>query len=150
MSKTITIIDSKPRISLAYLFISITSVLFLQKREPSFQKSLLSENRIIFVGRVATFGSLKHLRNFIATFGRSLLSELYGSFVPHNTCGTPQIKSLWICQMKSSLQHMLIHTYTHCSRNLNEKLLCDNGNWHLNEPERLETLYGAQINTRKR
>ena len=92
MSKTITIIDSKPRISLAYLFIHIRT--FLQKREPGFQKSLLSENRIIFVGRVATFGSLKHLRKFIATFGRSLLSELYGSFVPHNTCGIPQIKSL--------------------------------------------------------
>ena len=40
-SKTITIINDKPQISLAYLFISIISIIF-SKRETSFQKSILS------------------------------------------------------------------------------------------------------------
>ena len=64
MSKTITIINNKPRIRLAYLFISIISELF-GKKEPSFQKSLLSEGTVIFGGRGggggATFGSCEHL-----------------------------------------------------------------------------------------
>ena len=41
-SKTITIIKNKPQISLAYLFISIISIIF-SKRETSFQKSILLE-----------------------------------------------------------------------------------------------------------
>ena len=41
-SKIITIIKNKPQISLAYLFISIISIIF-SKRETSFQKSILSE-----------------------------------------------------------------------------------------------------------
>ena len=41
-SKIITIIKNKPQISLAYLFISIISIVF-SKRETSFQKSILSE-----------------------------------------------------------------------------------------------------------
>ena len=57
MSKTITIINNKPRIRLAYLFISIISVLF-GKKEPSFQKSLLSEGTVIFGGRRGGGGAL--------------------------------------------------------------------------------------------
>ena len=41
-SKIITIIKNKPQISLAYLVISIISIIFF-KRETSFQKPILSE-----------------------------------------------------------------------------------------------------------
>ena len=40
-SKTITIMKDKPQISLAYLFISLISIIFF-KRKTSFQKSILS------------------------------------------------------------------------------------------------------------
>ena len=62
MSKTITIINNKPRIRLAYLFISIISELF-GKKEPSFQKSLLSEGTVIFGGRRGGGGLLSGVVN---------------------------------------------------------------------------------------
>ena len=60
MSKTITIIDSKPRISLAYLFISITSVLFCKKG------NLVFRNR--YFRRIGLF-----------SWGGSLLSGVYNT-----------------------------------------------------------------------
>ena len=90
MSKTITIINNKPRIRLAYLFISIISELF-GKKEPSFQKSLLSEGTVIFGGRrggallsgvvntceiVSLLSGGRYFRNFTVVSYRKRLSVL--------------------------------------------------------------------------
>ena len=80
MSKIIMTIKNKPRINLVKLVVTIISVIFSKKttfKVATFRGSLFSE--CCYFWHLLTPVKFYHYFRRVATFGRSLLWELYGN-----------------------------------------------------------------------